>query len=83
MSVLLAKAVVYLFLGYTALGALFAVPFALRGVEAIDPTAADSGWGFRLIITPGVVGLWPLLMWRWARGAHAPTETNAHRAAAQ
>ena len=52
---------------YTAAGLLFAVAFALRGAAAIDPAARDSGWGFRLLIIPGAMALWPVLAKRWLR----------------
>jgi hypothetical protein len=52
---------------YAAAGTLFAVPFALGGVAAIDAAAARSGGAFRLIIVPGVIALWPLLLVRWIR----------------
>ena len=67
---------------YMALGVLFAVPFVFRGVNRVDPVARESTRGFRLIILPGVVALWPLLLRRWVRGAGPPTESNAHRRAA-
>jgi hypothetical protein len=54
---------------YVAAGLLFALPFVLRGVSRIDPVASTGTWGFRLIILPGVVALWPLLALRWLRGA--------------
>jgi len=53
---------------YVAAGVLFAMPFVLRGVNRIDPVAGQSSRGFRLIILPGVVALWPLLLRRWLRG---------------
>jgi hypothetical protein len=68
---------------YVAAGVLFAVPFVLRGVNRIDPVARDGTWGFRLIVAPGVVALWPLLALRWLRGTQPPEERNAHRAAAK
>jgi uncharacterized membrane protein YdfJ with MMPL/SSD domain len=68
---------------YVAAGVLFAVPFVLRGVNRIDPVAQGGTWGFRLIIVPGVVALWPLLALRWLRGAQPPEERNAHRATAK
>lgn len=67
---------------YVVLGILFAIPFVLRGAGRIDPVAQDGTWGFRVMIFPGVVALWPLLAWRWARGAESPTEKNPHRTAA-
>jgi hypothetical protein len=67
---------------YAGLGVLFAVPFAFRGVERIDPSAKGASWGFRLIILPGAIALWPMLLRRWLRHAPPPVERNAHRAAA-
>lgn len=65
---------------YAALGLLFAVPFAWRGVERVDPEARGTSWGFRLLVIPGAVVFWPLLLVRWAAGSVAPpVETNAHR----
>ena len=52
---------------YLLAGLLFAVPFVLRGVNRIDPVAHEGSWGFRLIILPGVVALWPLLLRRLAK----------------
>jgi hypothetical protein len=67
---------------YAALGVLFAVAFLTRGIERVDPGAHGSGWGFRLVVLPGVVALWPLLLSRWMRGTQRPIESNAHRRAA-
>jgi hypothetical protein len=68
---------------YVGLGLLFAAPFVLRGVDRIDPGAKGASWGFRLIIVPGVVALWPILLRRWWSAAPPPAERNAHRAAAE
>ena len=68
---------------YLACGLVFAIPFVLRGVNRLDPIAGESSWGFRVIIVPGVVALWPLLAQRWFQGAPAPYERNAHRDAAR
>jgi hypothetical protein len=51
--------------GYVVVGALFALAFVTVGVRAVDPIAKGSGAGFRLIISPGVAALWPLLLMRW------------------
>lgn len=66
---------------YLACGLVFAVPFALIGVKRVDPRAARGSWGFRALIVPGAMALWPLLLGRWAGGVHEPPEErNAHRA---
>ena len=69
---------------YAACGAAFAVPFVVRGLSKIDPMGAGSSWSFRLLILPGTVVFWPLLLVRWAAGSMAPpVEITAHRRAAR
>jgi hypothetical protein len=68
---------------YLACGFLFAVPFVLLGVGRIDPHATHGSWGFRVLIVPGSVLLWPLLAKRWAQGMHEPpAEKTPHKCAA-
>ena len=69
---------------YLACGLVFAIPFALAGVKKIDPHAAHGSWGFRLLIIPGTMAFWPLLLRRWASGMKEPPEENdAHRCLAK
>jgi hypothetical protein len=79
LEILLSGVTIYILCGFA-----FAVPFIWTGVERIDPHAANGSWGFRLIIIPGTILLWPLLVVRWSRGlAEPPEENNAHRRAAR
>lgn len=65
---------------YLVCGLLFAVPFVWFGVKRIDPPAVHGSWGFRLLILPGAMAFWPLLLRRWMKGVHEPPEENdAHR----
>ena len=65
---------------YLICGLAFAVPFAFFGVGKIDPHAAHGTWGFRLLIVPGTILLWPILAQRCVKGVHEPPEEkNAHR----
>ena len=68
---------------YLLAGLLFALPFVARGIERIDPAAHGASWGFRLLVLPGAVALWPILLRRWWRGTPPPVESNAHRRAAE
>ena len=52
---------------YAALGFAFAIAFVARGIRSVDPVAKGSSIGFRLIVFPGVVALWPLLLRVWVR----------------
>jgi hypothetical protein len=84
MSLSLAQLLVGLAAFYAAAGALFAGPFVFRGLERIDPLGAGSPWSFRLLIVPGTIAFWPLLLLRWAAGSIAPpVEATAHRRAAR
>jgi hypothetical protein len=68
---------------YAGSGLVFAIPFVIAGVDRIDPAARLSGWGFRLMIVPGVIALWPILLLRWIRRQPPPDERTAHRVAAR
>jgi hypothetical protein len=46
---------------YLGCGAVFAVWFHSTGLKAMDAGTQGTGLGFRLLITPGIIALWPLL----------------------
>lgn len=45
-------------------GAAVSVPFLLWGVGRVEPNARGS-WAFRPLLIPGVLLIWPLVLWRW------------------
>ncbi|MGD9789159.1 MAG: hypothetical protein AB7Q00_07240 [Phycisphaerales bacterium] len=47
---------------YLAIGALLAIPLAFRGINSVDPAAANGSLPFRLLIIPGLIALWPLML---------------------
>ena len=53
---------------YLFAGLVFAVPFVIKGVTKIDEGAHGSKWGFRIIIIPGTIVFWPLLLKKWLKG---------------
>jgi len=55
---------------YAVVGMIFAAAFVTGGVGRIDPAARGAPLAFRLLILPGSVALWPLLVALWIRGAH-------------
>lgn len=69
MPEVLARALLGLLAVHALIGLLFAASFLTRRIERVDPAARGSSWGFRLLILPGVVALWPLL---WARTRRVP-----------
>ena len=52
---------------YGGIGVLFGMAFVAFGIQRIDPAARGTGWGFRLLVLPGVIALWPFLAARWLR----------------
>ena len=65
---------------YLGMGLGFAVLFAFRLVNRMDPVAAHGTRPFRFLLLPGATLLWPLLLGRFIRGDTAPpTERTAHR----
>ncbi|NNL87182.1 MAG: hypothetical protein HKP27_16075 [Myxococcales bacterium] len=69
---------------YLSVGILFALYCLFAGgLGRIERGAAQGTRGFRLLIFPGLMALWPVLFRRALTGAGAaPTERNAHRDAA-
>ena len=49
---------------YAALGLAFGVLFVGLGVGRMDAAARGTHIGFRLLILPGVIALWPFLLVR-------------------
>lgn len=55
---------------YLLCGLVFAIPFVVKGVIKIDPDGTKgTKLGFRLIIIPGSVVFWPILLRKWIRAS--------------
>ena len=63
---------VYAFELYLLAGVIFAIVFVRGLVDRIDPVVHGSTRGFRLIIIPGVVAMWPWLLLRVKRSTALP-----------
>ena len=64
----MAALITLLVLIYLAVGIVVGLAFVLRGVNRVDPVAAESPFIFRLVILPGCVGLWPVVLKLWLGG---------------
>lgn len=51
--------------GYLLIGAVFAVVFLWRGAVVLDEAAKGISWRTRMLLFPGSVALWPLLLQKW------------------
>lgn len=56
---------------HLALGLVFAAAFHCRGIGRVDPAAARSTIAFRVLATPGIAALWPVLARAWWRARRA------------
>lgn len=62
---------------YLMTGLVFSIPFVVKGVTVIDPDgASESKWGFRLIIIPGTIIFWPLLLKKWIKAIKQNDQTT-------
>ncbi|MEZ4830217.1 MAG: hypothetical protein R3C61_28620 [Bacteroidia bacterium] len=52
---------------YLLSGLVFGLLFIFRGIDRVDEGAKGAGWGFRIIVLPGVVALWPVLLAKWRK----------------
>jgi hypothetical protein len=63
--VIVAEVILLIAVAYVLCGLAVGVPFVLRGVERVDEAARGAPLGFRLLILPGTVALWPLMVTKW------------------
>ena len=65
-------------IGYAAVGGLVGLAFLLIGIDRVAP-AARGVYAFRPLLLPGLVLLWPWVLWRWiALIRHAPLAPGHH-----
>lgn len=52
-----------------------AVYFHIRVLARLDPSADGATWGFRVLVTPGLIALWPLM---YAKSRELARGDNPH-----
>ncbi|MEP7109344.1 MAG: hypothetical protein ABI760_15225 [Ferruginibacter sp.] len=62
---MIAQLILTLVLVYLLCGFIFIIPFMIKGIVKVDEGTRGSSWGFRLVIAPGIIVLWPLLLKKW------------------
>ena len=61
--------ILYIISIYLALGFLFMIPFIIKGVNKMDEGAHGGSIGFRIIIIPGVIVFWIILLNKWVKAS--------------
>lgn len=56
---------------YAALGLLFALPFVSIGVTRVLEPPRPVTMAARLLILPGTIVLWPVVLMKWVRSAQS------------
>ncbi|PHS27858.1 MAG: hypothetical protein COA84_03630 [Robiginitomaculum sp.] len=72
MSLALATALASALGFYLVLGVLYGLYFISFAAGAMVPAARGAGLGFRLMILPGAIMFWPVLLARLIKGYPAP-----------
>jgi hypothetical protein len=57
---------------YLAGGAVFGCVCLVRGLHRLDDAAKAMPWPARLLVLPGLVALWPLMLAKWLRHSQPP-----------
>ena len=55
----------YLVFAYTLLGGIFSIPFLFKWITIVDEAARESSWSFKIMILPGCIIFWPVLLKRY------------------
>lgn len=86
MLVPIVTALVYAAAAYLAIGAVAALALHARGLHALDHATHGAPVSFRVLVTPGLIALWPVMLAKWrtaARGGDAVGRPERPAAAAQ
>ncbi|MEM7659228.1 MAG: hypothetical protein AAF399_24115 [Bacteroidota bacterium] len=52
---------------YLGIGVIFSVMFVFWGVQKVDEGMASAKIGLRLLMMPGTIALWPVLLGKWVK----------------
>jgi hypothetical protein len=73
--VIVAEVILLIALAYVLCGLAVGVPFVVCGVDRLDGAARGASLGFRLLILPGTVALWPLMATKWIQAPRSGGHT--------
>lgn len=56
---------VQIFMIYLLVGVIFSIAFVFRGAQVVDHGAKGVSVWFKLLLIPGAIALWPVLLVKW------------------
>ena len=60
----IAESIIMLVKGWAIIGLAVSALFIFWGIDRVDGAAKDA-YAFRPLLVPGIVVIWPLVLWRW------------------
>ena len=63
----MAEIFVYTFYAYLVIGLLFGLWFIFNGVQKVDAGMKDVKWILRLMLLPGSIALWPVMLRKYLK----------------
>jgi hypothetical protein len=64
--------ILFTVLVYLLAGVVFVLPFLVKGIAKVDEGAHGGSIGFYIIIIPGVIVFWPVLLKKWIKKPPSP-----------
>jgi hypothetical protein len=64
---MIVTAILLIVLIYLMIGVLFVIPFLRKGISKVDEGTHHGTTGFKIIIIPGVIVFWPVLLNKWLK----------------
>jgi len=58
---------------YLLLGLIMAIFVQKNGLKKIDSSVEGAGFWFRVITFPGIVALWPIVLYKWIKSHKVTT----------
>lgn len=59
-----AELILFAIKAWGVIGALVAIPFLTFGIDRLDEDARGA-YVFRPLLVPGILLIWPVILWRW------------------
>ena len=59
--------IVYVVLAYLSMGIIFSAPFLVKWIHSLDEATHESGVVFKLMILPGCIVFWPVLLKKYLK----------------
>lgn len=54
--------ILYIIVTYILGGLVFSMIFLVRWIDKVDDATAETSWAFKLIILPGCIVFWPIML---------------------